>query len=431
MIDGRQTKKNAPAFEGFIPPTRNYFPMPNMWIDICAQIDNLAELKVIQYVLRHTWGYQEYDGTPKAITTDEFMHGRKRKAEQSRMDKGTGLSNRSVIDGLRRAVDHGYLTCTVNDEDKARISKAYALKMAPVQPDVQNAHTDVKHLHAESRCEASTQQLCQTSIPDMNNLHSGDEGGSQRSEKDTLDKHQEKNTRERQDAVFTPASMPTFMPDARSQDTTQADAHLNGKYPAARQTVACATDERSVVPAHTIRTPTDKASSAGREKPASTPGLSTSTETYPPACVQVSLGERTQSNKAAIAAPTAIPLSPRARTIFVAWCTLFKVEVDLTPANAQAAEKLVKPLTVWCSVLRVPVAELLREIMNWLYATDTRGYYKRGVKLFDVAREFEGWQSAREREMRKKTCALAVPTREEDPYSIAALLAAQNPGFFA
>jgi hypothetical protein len=86
---------------------------------------------------------------------------------------------------------------------------------------------------------------------------------------------------------------------------------------------------------------------------------------------------------------------------------------------------------VWCGVLSVPVAELLRDIMNWLYATDAKGYYQRGVKLFDVAREFEGWQSAREREIRKKTGKPAVPTQEEDPYSIAALLAAQNPGFFA
>jgi hypothetical protein len=73
----------------------------------------------------------------------------------------------------------------------------------------------------------------------------------------------------------------------------------------------------------------------------------------------------------------------------------------------------------------------IKQIVECVYATDTRGYYQRGVKLFDVAREFEGWQSAKEREMRKKTGKLAVPTREEDPYSIAALLAAQNPGFFA
>ena len=52
--------------------------MPTVWIDICARIDNLAELKVVQYVLRHTWGYQEY-GIKKRITIDEFISGRRRR----------------------------------------------------------------------------------------------------------------------------------------------------------------------------------------------------------------------------------------------------------------------------------------------------------------------------------------------------------------
>src|SRR5207302_1571299 len=110
-------------FGGFTPPVSNYFRMPNAWINICAEIKSLAELKVVQYVLRHTWGFQEYDGKPKPITTDEFMHGRKKGDGKERMDNGTGLSNRSVIDGLRDAVEHGFLVCVTDDKDKARITK--------------------------------------------------------------------------------------------------------------------------------------------------------------------------------------------------------------------------------------------------------------------------------------------------------------------
>ena len=96
------------TFEGFVRPEKNYFPMPNEWIDICARIDNLAELKVIQYVLRHTWGFREY-GITKTISVDEFMKGRKRH-DGTRMDNGTGLkSDRSVKDGIRAAIKHGYL----------------------------------------------------------------------------------------------------------------------------------------------------------------------------------------------------------------------------------------------------------------------------------------------------------------------------------
>ena len=122
--------EDTPVFEGFVQPTKNYFPMPNIWIEVCAQITNLAELKVIQYVLRHTWGYHEY-GKAKAITIDEFMYGRKRQ-DGTRMDSGTGLkSDRSVKDGLKAALQHGYLVCEVDDTDRARIKKSYALKMLP------------------------------------------------------------------------------------------------------------------------------------------------------------------------------------------------------------------------------------------------------------------------------------------------------------
>ena len=119
------------------------------------------------------------------------------------------------------------------------------------------------------------------------------------------------------------------LPDVRSQNTTQVGKQQSEVIPA-KQTVACITAERSITPAYAIRTPTDEAGSAGREKTASTPALSTSIGTYPPACAKVSIRERTQSNKAAISAPAAIPLSPKARKTFDAWCTLFKVEVDLT-----------------------------------------------------------------------------------------------------
>ena len=95
----RVKKDRAPTrYEGFTKPETNYFRVPNAWIDLSAEIDNLAELKVVQYILRHTWGYQEFD-IKKHITVDEFVRGRKRQ-DGTRMDKGTGLSERAVRYGL-------------------------------------------------------------------------------------------------------------------------------------------------------------------------------------------------------------------------------------------------------------------------------------------------------------------------------------------
>lgn len=120
------TPKN---FTGFDPPAQNWFRMPNEWIELCAEINSLAEMKVVQYVMRHTWGHQEY-GIRKRISVDEFMNGRRR-VDGERMDRGTGLSKPSVIAGLRSAVERGLLIEEVDDSDRARVKKYYALRMNP------------------------------------------------------------------------------------------------------------------------------------------------------------------------------------------------------------------------------------------------------------------------------------------------------------
>jgi hypothetical protein len=125
------TKPNtlASSFEGFDIPHQNWFKMPNNWTDITAEIGSIAELKVVEYVLKHTWGYQEY-GVRKRITNDEFMNGRRRK-DRTRIDKGTGLSKPSVIAGLKAAVERGLLIEEIDDTDKARVKKYYSLRMMP------------------------------------------------------------------------------------------------------------------------------------------------------------------------------------------------------------------------------------------------------------------------------------------------------------
>lgn len=143
-------------FSGFEVPEQNWFKMPNTWTDVTHDIKSLAELKCVEYVLRHTWGYSEY-GTAKRISNDEFMYGRRRR-DGSRMDRGTGLTKRSVIDGLRNAVTHGYLLEDRDDTDKGRAQKFYRLRL--------------KHLHQG-----------------VKNLHSRSEESSHRSEKDTQDRN--------------------------------------------------------------------------------------------------------------------------------------------------------------------------------------------------------------------------------------------------
>jgi|SRR5579862_2849482 len=115
-------------FPGFSYPDDNGFTrFPNDWFNVCASVMNMAELKILLYLARHTWGFQEY-GKWKRISINEFVKGRKRK-DGSRMDDGTGMSEMSVRHGLKSAMKHGYVICGEDRRDLARIERYYYLKM--------------------------------------------------------------------------------------------------------------------------------------------------------------------------------------------------------------------------------------------------------------------------------------------------------------
>ena len=141
------------CFPGFQKPDRNWSKLPHALIEALSIIETVGELKVILYVLRHTWGYQEYDST-KRITTDEFQNGRKHR-DGSRMDNGTGLSRHAVRDGVHRAVAHGFL---VQEEeiyrDRGRRSFVYRLNM--LNNDVRGAKCAPLTAHA---CPTDCQTL--------------------------------------------------------------------------------------------------------------------------------------------------------------------------------------------------------------------------------------------------------------------------------
>ena len=136
-------------FPGFSWPERNYFRLPNEWTDITHDISSLAELKLVEYVLRHTWGYQDPD-TPRRISLDEFENGVKGK-DGRRLDRGIGMSKPSIIDGARRAVAHGLLDMLTDGRDPARIRKLYRLHMRP--PRAESGET----LGTESRESPGTE----------------------------------------------------------------------------------------------------------------------------------------------------------------------------------------------------------------------------------------------------------------------------------
>jgi len=180
---------SQPLFEGFSKPEANFFRLPNEWTDITAQVTSLAELKLVEYVLKHTWGYSQFDMVKK-ITTDEFMHGRKKKS-WVRIDTGTGLSKPSVITGLKGAVKNGLLEEEIDDSDKARIKKYYKLKMrTPIEenePEDNDPHADVKNVNIGGK-----------------NFNIGGKPSLHRSEKDTLERYINVAKQNKKDTKDTP-----------------------------------------------------------------------------------------------------------------------------------------------------------------------------------------------------------------------------------
>lgn len=126
-VRGEGEPGSVVSFEGFDPPESNFWRLPNNWFDLAARFTSWAEQKVVEYILRHTWGYHEY-GTVKLITMDEFMHGRKRR-DGSRIDVGCGMAENSIKKGIHDAVCHGFLIVETDDSDKGRIKKYYAPRM--------------------------------------------------------------------------------------------------------------------------------------------------------------------------------------------------------------------------------------------------------------------------------------------------------------
>lgn len=113
------------VFNGFNLPRENWSKLPHDLIDAFPIFSSQGEVLVVLYILRHTWGYHESE---KRITLDEFQHGRKR-ADGSRIDNGVGMAETSIIRGLAKANEHGFINIEIDDSDKGRIKKYYSLNM--------------------------------------------------------------------------------------------------------------------------------------------------------------------------------------------------------------------------------------------------------------------------------------------------------------
>lgn len=95
------------TFTGFTRPTTTDTP-DELFDVIMPRIDNLAELKCVMYVIRHTFGYNKWMDRIALLQFEKGLVTEKR-GQRRQVDAGVGLSRQSVINGLRAAVEDGYL----------------------------------------------------------------------------------------------------------------------------------------------------------------------------------------------------------------------------------------------------------------------------------------------------------------------------------
>lgn len=139
-----------PPFPGWEKPQENWSKLPHSFIDLMRDM-KLAELKVTLYLLRHTWGFGNFDDF-QIITLDEFMSGRKLR-DGSRLDSGTGLSKPSVISGLKDAEIIGTIETAINSSDHARVRKGYRLRGKNNLPRSKFLTPEVKNLYIDPNKE--------------------------------------------------------------------------------------------------------------------------------------------------------------------------------------------------------------------------------------------------------------------------------------
>jgi hypothetical protein len=104
------------VWRGFAPPRSNFFKVPALWTDMSTRLSSEVALLSVEYLFRHTWGWETWDGRACWLTEDEIAHGRRYANGEERYDAGIGYSLRAVHDGLREALAQGLLVWRDNEE---------------------------------------------------------------------------------------------------------------------------------------------------------------------------------------------------------------------------------------------------------------------------------------------------------------------------
>jgi len=100
------------AAAGFAPPQANFFVVPALWTDLTSDLSSEVLILAVEYLFRHTWGWEGGWERPCWLTAEEFAAGRRYRSAikaGERYDEGLGYSERALRDALAEGVKRGWL----------------------------------------------------------------------------------------------------------------------------------------------------------------------------------------------------------------------------------------------------------------------------------------------------------------------------------
>lgn len=121
-------KDTIPPFQGYAGP--NFTPIPDQLFD--EQLADLsgAELKVLLYIMRRTFGFKR---DADAISLSQLLHGIVTK-EGRVLDRGTGLSKPTLLQTLRSLVEKNIvITQRRRSQERGDEPTIYRLNIAPLE----------------------------------------------------------------------------------------------------------------------------------------------------------------------------------------------------------------------------------------------------------------------------------------------------------
>lgn len=120
------------AATGFAAPNANYFLVPAIWTDLTSDVSSEVLILAVEYLFRHTWGWEGGWERPCWLTAEEIAMGRRYRSVAragERYDDGIGYSERALRDALAEGVRRGWLVWQ-ETESGGRI---YALHLQGMQ----------------------------------------------------------------------------------------------------------------------------------------------------------------------------------------------------------------------------------------------------------------------------------------------------------